>query len=686
MSEMTVKSLAKKYGVSARDIIRELNEQGFENISSVEDVIPAEEAELVESYFNDLYDTDEPVAPKSSRKNNSKTKSGKGNQEKFMAEAPESKRKQEKSSGASTVTVSSPVVVKNLAEALGKKPNEIITELIKLGELAGINQTISDASAKKVCAKFNVELVFGEAAPKAAPKAAAPVKKAVDPAMLKERPPVVTFMGHVDHGKTSLQDKVRHTNVTAGEAGAITQHIGASSVKFNGKDITFIDTPGHAAFSKMRARGADCTDIVVLVVSAAEGFKPQTVEAMNHALSAKVPIVVAINKMDLPDADPDKVLLNMQQNGLTSEDWGGDIGTVRVSARTGDGIPDLLERLLLEAQMLELKANPKADADGVVLEAQLEQGFGPTAHVLIQDGTLHVGDIALCGEYYGRIRTLINDKGERVKSVPPGFPVKIVGLSGIPEAGDRLETCGSEKEARQIAAERVAAKRQETLSNNAISSAEDLFSKLNKEESNFLNIIIKSDVRGSGEAIAQSLEQLPSEKIKAEVVANGVGPISESDIDLAAATGSLVVGFHVRVNPGVNDLAKKRGVEIRLYSIIYELLEDITDALAGKLEPERKEKVIGSARILQIFELSKGPKICGCRVDNGVVKVGAKARVRRNKELIYNGEVASLRHFKDDVREVKAGLECGIRLDNFTDFIEGDEIEIYDIEFKKATL
>ena len=686
MSEITVKSLAKKYGVSARDIIRELNEQGFENISSVEDIIPPEEAELVESYFNDLYDNDEPVAPKNGRKNSSKTKSGKGNQEKFMSEVPAGKRsKQEKASAVSSITISSPVIVKNLAEALGKKPNEIITELIKLGELAGINQVVSDANARKICENFNVELVFGEAAPKTTEKSA-PVKKTVDPAMLRERPPVVTFMGHVDHGKTSLQDKVRNTNVTAGEAGAITQHIGASSVKFNGKDITFIDTPGHAAFSKMRARGADCTDIVVLVVSAAEGFKPQTVEAMNHALSAKVPIVVAINKMDLPDADPDKVLLNMQQNGLTSEDWGGDIGTVRVSARTGDGIPDLLERLLLEAQMLELKANPKADAEGVVLEAQLEQGFGPTAHVLIQDGTLHVGDIALCGEYYGRIRTLINDKGERVKSVPPGFPVKIVGLSGIPEAGDHLETCSSEKEARQIAAERVAAKRQETLSNNAISSAEDLFSKLNKEEHNFLNVIIKSDVRGSGEAIAQSLGQLPSEKIKAEVVANGVGPISESDIDLAAATNSLVVGFHVRVNPGVNDLAKKRGVEIRLYSIIYELLEDITDALAGKLEPERKEKVIGSARILQIFELSKGPKICGCRVDSGIVKVGAKARVRRNKELIYNGEVASLRHFKDDVREVKAGLECGIRLDNFTDFIEGDEIEIYDIELKKATL
>ncbi|MBE6358722.1 MAG: translation initiation factor IF-2 [Lentisphaerae bacterium] len=683
--DITVKSLAKRYGVSARDIVRELNDQGFDDIADVNDIIPEDSIELVESYFNDLYDNEEIAAPKNKRSSNGKNQRSKG-QEKSMPKGNDHHRTSEKSSSPSAITLPSPVIVKDLAEALGKRPNEIITELIKLGELAGINQVVSDANAKKICSAFGVELTFG-AAPKPEVKAA-PVKKApvVDPIMLKERPPVVTFMGHVDHGKTSLQDKVRHTNVTAGEAGAITQHIGASSVRFNEKDITFIDTPGHAAFSKMRARGADCTDIVVLVVSAAEGFKPQTIEAMNHALGAKVPIIVAINKIDLPEADPDKILLHMQQNGLTSEDWGGDIGTVRVSAKTGEGIPDLLERILLEAQMLELKANPKAAADGVVLEAQLEQGFGPTAHVLIQDGTLKIGDIALCGEHYGRVRNLINDKGERVKSVPPGFPVKIVGLSGIPEAGDRLEICSSDKEARQIAAERLAVKRQETLANSAISSAEDLFSKLNKEEVNSLNIIIKSDVRGSGEAIAQSLEQLPSEKIKASVVANGVGPISESDIDLAAATGSLVVGFHVRVNPGVNDLAKKRGVEIRLYSIIYELLEDITDALAGKLEPERKEKVTGQARILQIFELSKGPKICGCRVESGSVRVGSKARVWRNRELIYNGEVVSLRHFRDDVREVKAGLECGIRLDNFADFIEGDEIELYEIEYKKATL
>ena len=698
MAKLTVKDLAQKYGVSAPEIIRELSGQGIDLDKGDKSVIPEDMAELVDAYLDDLYNSEDTRMVNNKRGNSGNGKKGtpkRGSENQKGADRNNNFRKGGSKdadnvkgvAAGSEITLQSPVVVKNLAEALGRKPNEIITDLIKFGELAGINQAISEELARKVCEKYEITLVIGAAEPKNVQRQVKVEEEDVDdPASLVERPPVVTFMGHVDHGKTSLQDAIRHTNVTAKEAGAITQHIGASTVVFNGKGITFIDTPGHAAFSNMRARGANATDIVVLVVSAAEGFKPQTVEAMNHALAAKVPIIVAINKIDLPDADPDKVLLHMQQNGLTSEDWGGSIGTVRVSARTGAGLPDLLERILMEAEMLELKANPKRKPAGIVLEAQLEQGLGPTASTLVQNGTLKVGDAILCGEHHGKVRMLFNDKGERVKSAGPSTPVKIVGITGVPEAGDQLEFFKSEKEARAAAEERVAEKRGKMLAASSITSAEDIFSKLNKEEQNSLNIIIKSDVKGSGEAIAGSLEQLPSEKIRTEVVYNGVGPISESDIDLAAATGSIVVGFHVRVNPGVNELAKKRGVEIRLYSIIYELLEDITDALAGKLEPEKRDKIIGTARILQIFELSKGPKICGCRVDTGVVKVGAKARVHRNKELIYNGEVASLRHFKDDVREVKAGLECGIRLDNFVDFDEGDEIEIYEIELKKATL
>ena len=695
--ELKVKEIAKQYGVSAKEIIEELAGQGIETPQAENSVIPDDMVELVEAYFADLFEqeAEAPVDKKAVKKGPKKASStkkeepGRGGKNRPQPQKPSTTSSASAASSAvvdGKLTLPAPIIVKTLAEAVGKKPNELITDLIKLGELAGINQPISEANAKKLCRNYGIELVIGQPPKPAAPAAAPKPKPEDNPAFLKERPPVVTFMGHVDHGKTSLQDAIRHTHVTDKEAGAITQHIGASTVSYKGKGITFIDTPGHAAFTNMRARGANATDLVVLVVAATEGFKPQTVEAMNQALAAKVPIIVAINKIDLPDVDPDKVLLHMQQHGLTSENWGGTVGTVPVSAKTGQGLPDLLERILMEAEMLELKANPKRAAQGIVLEAQLENGLGPTASVLIQDGTLHVGDVVLCGESYGKIRTLINDKNERVKSAGPSTPVKIVGLSGVPDAGDPLEIFESEKAARAEAANRVAEKRGHMLATSSIATAEDLFSKLNSEDRNTLNIIIKSDVRGSGEAITQSLAQLPSEKIKAEVISCAVGPISENDISLAAATNSLVVGFHVRVNPGVNDMAKKQNVEIRLYSIIYELLEDITDALAGKLEPEKREKPIGTAKILQVIELSKGPKICGCMVESGSVHVGAKARVRRSKELIYNGEVASLRRFKDDVKEVKAGLECGIRLDNFNDFIEGDEIELYDIELKKATL
>ena len=691
---LKVKDIAKQYGVPARTILEELAGQGIETPDAENSVIPEDMVELVESYFADLFEADETAMPKSNRKGGAPKKGGSkkdASHNKRQSSSPgrsygEAPQRTSSPVSDGKLNLAAPILVKTLAEAVGKRPNELITDLIKLGELAGINQAISEANAKKLCAGYGIELTIGAPPNPAAPPPPAKPKPEDNPAFLKERPPVVTFMGHVDHGKTSLQDAIRHTHVTDGEAGAITQHIGASTINYKGKNITFIDTPGHAAFTSMRARGANVTDLVILVVSATEGFKPQTVEAMNHALAAKVPIIVAINKIDLPDADPDKVLLHMQQHNLSSEDWGGTVGTVRVSAKTGKGLPDLLERILIEAEMLELKANPRRPASGVVLEAQLENGLGPTASVLVQDGTLRVGDVVLCGEHYGKVRTLINDKGERVKSAGPSMPVKVVGINGVPEAGDHLEIFESEKAARAESERRIADKRGHMLATSAIATAEDLFSKLNAEGRNTLNIIIKSDVKGSGEAIAQSLNQLPSEKIKAEVIANAVGPITENDISLAAATNAIVIGFHVRVNPGVNDLAKKQHVEIRLYSIIYELLEDITDALAGKLEPEKREKVIGEAKILQIFELSKGPKICGCLVESGVVRVGAKARVRRDKELIYNGEVASLRRFHDDVKEVKAGLECGIRLDNFADFVEGDEIELYEIELKKATL
>ncbi len=666
MKSIKVKTIAQRYDVSEAEIYDELESQGF-SISKKSGEIPADVAELIEEFFEDLFANKKAFAQaKKHRKN------------------------------AEELVIDSPVIVKNLAEALNKKPNVIISDLMKLGELASINQAISDATAKKLCKNYGIELVIANEKVVREPKknnvsaktevSKFDVEEADDEKDLLERPPVVTFLGHVDHGKTSLQDAVRKTNIVAGESGRITQHIGASTITYNDKMITFIDTPGHAAFTSMRARGANATDIAILVVSASEGFKAQTVEAMNHALAAKVPIIVAMNKIDLPDADPNKVLLQMQQNNLMSEDWGGEVGTVKVSAKTGEGLNDLLDRILLEAEILELKANPKAKARGIVLESNMEFGLGAAASVLVQKGTLKVGDPILCGTTYGKVKTMIDDKGKRVKVAPPSTPVKIIGLNAVPEAGDKLIVCDNEKEARLEAERRIAEKRNSQQASSSITSAEDLFSKLNSSSIETLDIIIKSDVRGSGEAIAQSLEKIPSDKVKCNVVANSVGAISENDIMLAAASNAILVGFHVRVNPGVNDLAKRQGVEIRLYNIIYELLEDITDALAGKLEPEKREVSLGEAKILQIFNLSKGGKICGCMVESGAVKVGSKARVFRNNELIYNGEVASLKRFQDNVKEVKAGLECGIKLDNFVDFEEGDLIEIFEIELKKATL
>jgi translation initiation factor IF-2 len=376
----------------------------------------------------------------------------------------------------------------------------------------------------------------------------------------------------------------------------------------------------------------------------------------------------------------------MQQNNLSSEDWGGDVGVVRVSAKTGQGIDDLLERILMEAELLELKASSKCKARGTVLESQLEQGQGPTANVIIQKGTLNVGEIVLCGEHYGKIKTMLNAAGERIRTAGPSTPVKLVGLSGVPNAGSKLVVCANEKEARLEAEKRTETSRNINLVQVPTQSLEDLFTKISDSTQNMLNLIIKSDVKGSGEAIIDSLKKIPSDKIKVNTILSGVGAITENDIMLAAAAHAIVVGFHVRVNPGVNEIAKKQKVEIRLYSIIYELLEDITDALTGRLAPEKRERELGTATILQIFEVSKGPKVCGCMVEKGTIRVGAKARVFRNKELIYNGEVLSLRRFQDDVKEVKVGLECGIRLDNFVDFLEKDLIEVYDIELQKAKL
>lgn len=673
---LKVKDLAGKYGVSPKDIVKELQEQGYDSVTGPSSVIPQDEVELVEVIISEFQE-----------KMKSNSRKGKpGKDQNFSSKA----------SSVSEVTIAPPIIVKALAEALGKRPNEVVSGLMLMNVLASINQTVEPDVAVEFAKKCGVTLRIGTKEEASGKKSVAeelfnPEEAAMapgDPAALKPRSPIVTFMGHVDHGKTSLQDRIRKTNVAGGEAGGITQNIGASVAQLNGKTITFVDTPGHEAFTQMRARGANVTDIVVLVVAADDGFMPQTVEALNHAQAANVPIIVAINKCDIPDADPDKILLHMQQNGLTCEDWGGETAAIKVSAKTGQGIEELLERILLESEMLELKADPKRSGFAYVLESQLEQGFGPTAHIIVKNGCIKLGDPILCGEYYGKVKNLIDVHGQRIKVAGPATPVKIAGLSGVPEAGSRMVVCENEGQAKELAAARAAAKREEELSAKASggTTLEELFSKMDSETKKQLCVVLKGDVRGSVEAISESFTKLPNDKIAVNVIHSGVGAITENDVLLAKSSGGIVVGFHVRVNPGVNALAKKENVEIRLYSIIYELLEDIQDALAGRLEPEKREKILGDARILQIFELSKGPKICGCMVDKGSVKVGAKARVFRNNELIFNGEVRSLRRFHDDVKEVKQGLECGIRLDNFLDFEVGDHIQIYDVELKKATL
>jgi translation initiation factor IF-2 len=688
VKKVKVKSLAEKYGVSPKVILEELLSEGIV-LEGAASIIPADMVTLIEEHLDSVFgvppiaEEEAPAGVKPVVKVKDKKK------------APAHGDQPEKPP-AVELHLKTPVIVKQLAEAVGKKPNEVISDLMGLGEFASINQSITEEIAAKLCSKYGFELVIDhrekEHGGHHVTENGEPAESKFEqdeqekPEDLKERPPVVTFLGHVDHGKTSLQDKIRNTKVADGEAGKITQHIGASIIEFKGKSITFIDTPGHEAFTQMRARGANVTDIAILVVSAEDGFMPQTVEALNQIRAAGVPLIVAINKIDLPSANPDKIILQMQQNNLSSEDWGGDVGVVRVSAKTGQGIDDLLERILMEAELLELKASSKCKARGTVLESQLEQGQGPTANVIIQKGTLNVGEIVLCGEHYGKVKTMLNAAGERIRTAGPSTPVKLVGLSGVPNAGSKLVVCANEKEARLEAEKRTETSRNINLVQVPTQSLEDLFTKISDSTQNMLNLIIKSDVKGSGEAIIDSLKKIPSDKIKVNTILSGVGAITENDIMLAAAAHAIVVGFHVRVNPGVNEIAKKQKVEIRLYSIIYELLEDITDALTGRLAPEKRERELGTATILQIFEVSKGPKVCGCMVEKGTIRVGAKARVFRNKELIYNGEVLSLRRFQDDVKEVKVGLECGIRLDNFVDFLEKDLIEVYDIELQKAKL
>lgn len=590
---------------------------------------------------------------------------------------------------APRITLKPPIVVRDLADQLKKKPFQLIADLMELNVFANVNQSIDEAVAQRLCAKYG--FVFEvEKREKGAGVVHAPVRKVeldVDdkPEDLKPRAPVVTIMGHVDHGKTTLLDQIRKANVAAGEAGGITQHIGAYTISIphperpkDMQQITFLDTPGHAAFSSMRARGANVTDIVILVVAANDGVMPQTLEALSHAQAAKVPIIVAVNKIDHPNANSMKVRQQLQDKGLVTEEWGGDTIFQDVSALTKVGIDKLLELVVLQAEIMELKANPDRRAKGNVIESGLEPG-GPTATVLVRKGTLRVGDVVICGHYYGKVRALINEEGQRLKEAGPSVAVKLLGLNGVPEAGLEFSAVDNEKAARAEAEKRALESKAQEAERRPKVTLENLFQTLDAESSKTLKVVVKADTQGSVEAIVDALKKIETTKVSLEIIHSAVGTITESDVALASASKAIILGFHTRIDNGVSDAAKREGVQIKLYAIIYELIDQVKEAMAGLLDPLLKEVVIGSAEVRKIFALSKGGNVAGCAVTTGRIVKG-KMRVMRRKGLIYEGVSLSLRRFQDEVNEVRAGMECGIRLDGFDDYQAGDTIECYTIE------
>ncbi len=583
------------------------------------------------------------------------------------------------------------VIVKDFALMMNMKPNQVIAELMKMNIFASINAEIDLKVAKEIGAKngFTVrkeeKTKMAAPQPKASKKMAAKKAAAVQdsPNTLLPRPPVVTFMGHVDHGKTSLLDQVRNTRVTAGESGGITQHIGAYTVEINDHKITFLDTPGHAAFTAMRARGANLTDVVVLVVAADDGVMPQTVEAIKHAQAADVCIIIAMNKMDLRSANPDRLKQQLQENGIMVEDWGGSIGCCPVSAMTGEGVDGLLERILLESEIMELKANPNKPANGFVVEAQMEPGMGPTASLLIKSGTLSLGDSVVCGSHWGRVKALISDQGKKVRTAGPSTAVKILGLTSVPGAGDEFQVMSNDKEARAISEELQQEDRTQALEGAVAPkkvSLDDLFGAAATTKQKELKVIIKADVQGSLEAIRHSLSGIKSDKVELKIISSDVGNVTVNDVMLASASEALILGFHTGKENGVTAATKREGIEIRLYSIIYELIDDVEGAMKGLLESELREQIIGEAEIREVFELSKKSKIAGCMVMSGRVTAKANIRIKHGKDILFEGLIGSLKRFQNEAAEVRQGQECGIRPDNFVKFEAGDTIEAYLVE------
>jgi translation initiation factor IF-2 len=631
--------LAKQLQISNKELIKMLGEHGVQvksHMSSVDE----ETAELILEEFKDQ----EPEVP------------------------PE------------VIKVEEETTVTGLADILGINRNDLVKNLIQMGVMANVNQRLNLDTLVALSQKYKFEAIK-----KLSPEEKLIAEEPDDPANLKVRPPVVTIMGHVNHGKTSLLDAVRETNVMDTEAGGITQHIGAYKVSLDHGDVVFLDTPGHEAFTKMRARGAQVTDVVVLVVAADDGLMPQTREAIDHARAADVPIVVAVNKIDLESAKPDRVRQQLAELELVPEDWGGQTIFVDVSAKSNIGIDSLLENLVLESELLELKANPDKPARGTVIEARVDKSRGSVATVLVQNGTLRIGDCFVAGVYDGKVRAMINDHGEHVKEAPPSTPVEVLGFSGVAEAGDGFYVLSDEREARSISESRRAALLEKGRAATSRKTL-DLYQMIREGEIKDLNIIIKGDVSGSIEALAGSLNRISSDEVKLNVIHMAVGDITETDVMLASASKAVITGFNVRPTSQASKLAEKEEVEINLYNVIYEAISDIRSAMEGLLEPELREVISGRAEVIELFSISRLGVIAGCRVDSGRILRNSPIRVIRNNRTIYEGRINSLKRFSDDVRETASGQECGILLDNFNDFELGDIIESYIYEEIPATL
>ena len=690
-----IKALCDKIGINYKDESTVLDETDIilldNEIQDQEDYVEGDIEDLESRlYEEEVYDKAEELAmntkidldnstsfekvkPKSQKKNDNK-KSEFFKERKKIYKHREKLQKNEAVQDDNVILYKDGMTVSELATMLNVAAVELVKKLMGLGVMANVNQSIDFETAEVLVADYNKTLKKEETADISNFENFEIEDREED---LVERPPVVTIMGHVDHGKTTLLDTIRKSNVAVGEAGGITQAIGAYSVTCNGKKITFIDTPGHAAFTEMRARGASITDIVIIIVAADDGVMPQTKEAIDHAKAAGVPIIVAINKIDKPEANVERVMTGLVENGLTPEEWGGDVIVNKISAATGEGVNELLENILLVAEMQEYKANPSRYATGVVIESKKNNKVGSVATLLIQNGTLRLGDPIVAGTIYGKVRTLKNDLGQNIVEATPSTPVEVTGLSDVPNAGDKFMAFESEKQAKHIADERSLRAR-DADTNFSGMSLEDLFGRI-QEGVKEINVVLKADVNGSLEAVRGALEKIDVEGVKINIIRGAVGGITESDIVLARASQAIIIGFNVRANSQAIDDAKQYGVEIRTYDIIYKVVEDMEDAMKGMLDPEYEEKVTGKLEVRQIFKFSKVGLIAGCHVVTGVVRNNEKARIIRDDVVVYNGAVNTLQHEKDQVKEVAKGMDCGITLENCQDYKEGDIIEIYDL-------